>query len=55
MDYPMRRDLRAGERFPDFELPDHTGVPRRLSQLLRSFPGMLTFNPELSRMVSSLA
>ena len=44
MDYPMRSDLRAGNKFPDFELPDHTGELRKLSQLLRGFPGVLTFS-----------
>jgi peroxiredoxin len=44
MDYPMRSDLRAGNKFPDFELPDHTGERRKLSQLLGDFPGVLTFN-----------
>lgn len=43
MDYPMRSDLKVGNQFPDFELPDHTGEPRRLSQLLRGFPGVLIF------------
>jgi hypothetical protein len=39
MDYPMRSDLRIGNQFPDFELPDQTGEARKLSQLLRGFPG----------------
>ena len=26
-------DLSPGERFPDLDLPDHTGRPRRLSEL----------------------
>jgi peroxiredoxin len=43
MDYPMRADLREGNKFPDFELPDHKGRPRKLSQLLRGFPGVLVF------------
>ncbi len=25
MNYPMRPDLKVDEKFPDFELPDHTG------------------------------
>lgn len=44
MDYPMRSDLIVGEKFPDFELPDHTGEKVRLSQLLRGFPGVLIFS-----------
>ena len=43
MDYPMRADLKAGTKFPNFELPDLTGVPRKLSQLLRGFPAILVF------------
>ncbi len=42
MDYPMRDDLKVGARFPDFELPDHTGKQHRLSNLIRNFPGTLT-------------
>ena len=37
------RSLQAGETAPDFELDDGTGVPLRLSQLLRSGPVVLTF------------
>jgi peroxiredoxin len=44
MDYPMRSDLKVGNRFPDFELPDHTRTPRKLSGLLDGFPAVLTFN-----------
>lgn len=44
MDYPMRADLKVGNKFPDFELPDHTGGQRKLSQLLRGMPGVLVFN-----------
>lgn len=29
----MRQDIRAGSRFPDYVLPDHTRTPRRLSDL----------------------
>ncbi len=43
MDYPMRSDLKVGSLFPDFELPDQEGVPRKLSSLLRGFPGVLIF------------
>ncbi len=41
--YPMHPELRIGCPFPDFELPDHAGVPRRLSALLGGYPGMLVF------------
>ncbi len=43
MDYPMRGDLRTGGKFPDIELPDHTGELRRLSRILGEFPGVLIF------------
>jgi hypothetical protein len=29
----MRADIAPGGTFPDYELPDHTSVPRRLSEL----------------------
>jgi len=44
MDYPMRADLKVGNIFPDFELPDHTGKVYSLSQLLRGWPGILCFS-----------
>ncbi len=44
MDYPMRADLKVDNKFPDFELPDHTGQKQKLSQLLRGFPGVLIFS-----------
>src|SRR5262249_47178951 len=31
-------DLSPGQRFPDLELPDHTGRPRKLSELARGDP-----------------
>lgn len=37
------RSLQVGEMSPDFELPDGTGRPLRLSRLLRSGPVVLTF------------
>ncbi len=42
--YPMRNDLDVGRKFPDFQLPDHQGTVRRLTQLLRGFPGALIFD-----------
>jgi hypothetical protein len=44
MDLPMRDDLKVGNTFPDFELPDHTGMKQGLSRLLRGFPGALIFD-----------
>ncbi len=44
MDYPMHPDLRIGNKFPNFELPDHRGTPQKLSQILRGFPGVLIFS-----------
>jgi peroxiredoxin len=29
----MRADMKAGAIFPNYQLPDHTGTPRRLSEL----------------------
>jgi peroxiredoxin len=43
MDYPMRSDLKVGAQFPDFELPDQEGTIRKLSQILRGYPGVLLF------------
>ncbi len=44
MEYPMRADLKVGQPFPDFELPDQDGNVQRLSKLLRGFPGALVFS-----------
>ncbi len=43
MDYPMYDELEIGNEFPDFELPDQAGTLRKLSHLLRGFPGTLIF------------
>jgi peroxiredoxin len=40
----MRADLKVGNKFPDFELPDHSGTTVKLSQILRGFPGVLLFS-----------
>ena len=37
--------MRAGDEIADFELPDQTGVTRRLSTLLRDGPVVLFFYP----------
>jgi elongation factor G len=39
------RPMRAGDRAPDFELPDRDGRPCRLSTLLRAGPVVLFFYP----------
>jgi peroxiredoxin len=39
----MRADLRPGAGFPDLELPDHSGSPRRLSELAAGDPLVLHF------------
>ncbi len=44
MDLPMRADLQVGNKFPNFELPDHTGEMQKLSRILRGFPGVLIFS-----------
>jgi len=38
----MRDDIKAGNHFPDYELPDHLGEPRRLSDLQGDAPMVLT-------------
>lgn len=37
--------LRVGDEVPDFELPDQTGTPQRLSRLLANGPVVLFFYP----------
>jgi peroxiredoxin len=38
----MRYDMVPGTVFPDYQLPDHTGIPRRLSELQGDDPLILT-------------
>ena len=38
----MRNDLVPGNVFPDYQLPHHTGTPRRLSELQGDDPLILT-------------
>jgi peroxiredoxin len=38
----MRADIAPGGTFPDYELPDHTSTPRRLSELQGDDPLILT-------------
>jgi peroxiredoxin len=40
----MRDDIRVGATFPDYELPDHTDTPRKLSFLQGGDPMVLTLN-----------
>ncbi len=40
----MRSDLVPGAVFPDYQLPDHTGTPRRLSELQGDDPLILTLS-----------
>jgi hypothetical protein len=37
----MRSDIVPGGIFPDYELPDHTSTPRRLSELQGRDPMIL--------------
>ena len=39
----MRADLLPGNPFPELELPDHSGVPRTLTELAEGDPIVLTF------------
>jgi peroxiredoxin len=32
----MRSDIKVGARFPDYELPDHAGRRRKLSEIQRT-------------------
>jgi peroxiredoxin len=40
----VRPDLVAGSAFPDLELPDETGTPRRLSEIAAGQPLVLAFS-----------
>ncbi len=40
----MRPDIRPGERFPDYELPDHTGSRRKLSEIQGDDPMILVLS-----------
>ncbi len=44
MDYPMHPELKVGNTFPDFELPDQDGESQKLSKLIRGFPTVLIFS-----------
>jgi peroxiredoxin len=40
----MRKNLRAGEQFPDIELPNHQGEQTKLSSLIGGFPTVVVFS-----------
>lgn len=40
----MRSDIEPGSTFPDYELPDHTDTPRKLSSLQGTDPMVLTLH-----------
>ena len=40
----MRPDIRPGGRFPDYELPDHTGTRRKLSEIQGGDPMILVLS-----------
>lgn len=44
MNYPMHPNLKIGNKFPNFTLPDQNGDPQQLSKILRGFPGVLIFS-----------
>ena len=39
----IREDLKPGNAFPDFALPDHDGVERSLRQIHGGWPTILVF------------
>jgi peroxiredoxin len=40
----MRENLRPGETFPNFELPNQDEVATKLSDLMRGFPTIVVFS-----------
>jgi peroxiredoxin len=42
----MRADIKPGATFPDYELPDHTGRPRRLSEIQGEDPMVIVLARE---------
>ncbi len=44
MGYPMHPDLKVGNTFPDFELPDQDDKSQKLSKLIRGFHTVLIFS-----------
>lgn len=39
----MSPDIKVGNLFPNFELPDHGGERLKLSQRMRGFPTIIVF------------
>ena len=44
MDYPIHPELKVGNTFLDFELPDQDDNSQKLSKLIRGFPTVLIFS-----------
>ena len=42
----MRAEIKAGAAFPDYQLPDHTGQPRRLSEIQGGDPMIIVLARE---------
>jgi peroxiredoxin len=42
----MRADVKIGSLFPDYELPDQTGQPRRLSEIQHDDPMVIVLARE---------
>jgi peroxiredoxin len=42
----VRADVKVGSVFPDYELPDHTGAPRRLSEIQHDDPMVIVLARE---------
>jgi peroxiredoxin len=42
----MRADVKIGSVFPDYELPDHAGEPRRLSEIQHDDPMVIVLARE---------
>ncbi len=40
----LQPELKVGNKFPDFELPDQDGKSQKLSKLIRGFPTFLIFS-----------
>jgi AhpC/TSA family len=56
----MRSDVQEGARFPDYQLPDHDGIERRLSELQGANPMLVHlarggFDPKEHRFLRHLA
>lgn len=39
----MHEELKVGNRFPNFELPDQDGQSQKLSEHMRGFPTVVVF------------